>query len=143
MIIRHVAKIFGDDVRWRRFAEGCLRNRYFHEEVFLRGPKCLPCGRHFNKKDAAVTSKIEKHHADYLRLCIGSPLPPDHDDIYRPAVKGEFDEVPDCRRCREENYEYFEGCLKRIYPVHASCHGRIHEKDSKKLKAEWKKVSRF
>ena len=127
---KHAAEIYATDHdRWRLFAEGCLRNRYFHEEVFMRGPKCLPCDRRFNKKEASVASKIEKHHADYLRVCIGPLLPNDHEDIYRPAVKGEIDQVPDCRRCHEENFDYFEGCLKRIYPVHGFCHGRIHDKE--------------
>ena len=122
---KHARQVYDADVdRWRLYAEGCLRNRYFHEEVFLREPKCLPCDRKFSKSEGKVTSKIEKHHADYLRICTGALLPDDHDDIYRPAVKGEIDQVPDCRRCHAENYEYFEGCLKRIYPVHGACHGR-------------------
>ena len=76
-------------------------------------------------------STIEKHHNDYLHLCqhTGPLLPDDHDDIYRPAVNGELDQVPDCRQCHRDNPAHFEACLKRIYPVHSTCHERIHDKE--------------
>jgi hypothetical protein len=49
------------------------------------------------------------------------------DDIYRPAKDGEFPLVPDCRRCKAENPEYYQGCIKKIFPVHGKCHEDIHE----------------
>lgn len=94
---RHAAALHGDADWWRLFAEGCLRNRYFHERIFKRGPKCLACDRAFNKEEAKVQSKIEKHHNCYLRECIGNLLPAGDDDIYRDAAEGEFDQVPDCQ----------------------------------------------
>lgn len=123
---------------WRAFAEGCLRNRYFHERVIKRGPKCLACNHSFNREDAKISSKIEKHHESYIRLCIGAALSPGDDDIYREATDKEFSQVPDCRRCQAENPTYFRGCLKLIYPLHASCHGRVHEKEKRFIKA-WRK----
>lgn len=132
MVKRHVATVYAHvNDQWRLFAEGCLRNRYFHEEVFLRGPRCLACERQFNRQECQVRSKIEKHHNDYLHLCqyTGPLLPKDHDDIYRPATKDEFDQVPDCRQCHMDDPAKFEACLKRIYPVHSSCHERIHDKE--------------
>ncbi len=123
---------------WRAFSEGCLRNRYFHERVFKRGPKCLGCNRRFNHEEAKISSKIEKHHESYIRLCIGAALPPNSDDIDRQAADKEFNQVPDCRRCQAENPVYFQGCLKLIFPLHSSCHGRVHEKEKYFLKA-WRK----
>ncbi len=78
----------------------------------------LACKRQFNHEDSAVQSKIEKHHNSYTRLCIGPLLPADSDDIYRVAAKGEFTDVPDCRRCHEENPDYFAGRLKKVFRVH-------------------------
>lgn len=124
---RHAAALYGASERWRLFAEGCLRNRYFHERIFQRGPKCLGCDKKFNREEAKIQSKIEKHHNCYMRECIGSLLPDGHYDIYRDVSGDESDEVPDCRRCEIDNPEYFEGCLKRIFPVHGECHGDIHE----------------
>ena len=93
---RHVIPIFqAFEIPWKLFAEGALRNRFFHEEIMNRGPKCLACDRHFNGENAAVSSKIEKHHHCYLRFCIGKLLPPDSDDIYRQAKDSEFSLVPD------------------------------------------------
>ena len=109
---------------WLAFAEGCLRNRYFHEQVLARGPKCLGCNRRFNRKVAKVRSRIEKHHESYIRLCIGSELPSSSNDILREVVEREFDRVPDCRRCHAENSEYFQGCLKLVFPMHAACQER-------------------
>lgn len=142
---RHVLPIFQEhETLWKLFAEGVLRNRFFHEEIMKRGPKCLACDRHFNGENAAVSSKIEKHHHCYLRLCIGKLLPPDSDDIYRPAKDGEFPLVPDCRRCKAENPEYYQGCIKKIFPVHGKCHEDIHELEKllftnlkKKLRADF------
>lgn len=126
---RHVKDLLGFSETWHLFAEGCLRNRHFHEQVFAHGPKCLVCDRSFSKKDGELTSKIEKHHNDYLWTCIGSLLPDDHQDIYRTSFKGEFPKVPDCRQCQIDNPEHFEGCLKRIFPVHAACHEHVHGKE--------------
>lgn len=118
------------ETAWKLFAEGLLRNRFFHEEILRRGNKCLACNRHFNNKKAATSSKIEKHHQCYLRLCIGKILPEDSDDIYRPIQSGEFQFVPDCRCCKTENPEYYQGCIKKIFPVHSKCHEDIHEVES-------------
>ena len=125
---RLAAEIYADvHERWQLFAEGCLRNRYFHQQTFSNRPNCMACSKRFNRDEAKVKSRIEKHHHIYLRLCVGQVLDAESDDIYRDPVKGEFDQVPDCRRCHQENPEYFEGCRKAIYPVHASCHEQIHD----------------
>jgi hypothetical protein len=127
---RHAAKIMADEPdAWRAFSEGCLRNRYFHEQVLGRGAKCLSCNRRFNREEAKNPSKIDKHHESYIRLCIGGELPEKHDDVYREAKKGEFDRVPDCRQCHKDNPDYFHGCLKLIFPLHHACHGRVHERE--------------
>jgi len=124
----HATEIYATaQQQWKLFAEGCLRNRYFHEQVLKRGPKCLACKRKFNHANATTQSKIEKHHNSYTRLCLGPLLPAGHEDIYRKASKGEFQDVPNCRQCRKDNPEYFEGCLKIVFPVHGECHGDIHE----------------
>ncbi|MCB1977638.1 MAG: hypothetical protein KDE66_11620 [Nitrosomonas sp.] len=125
---RHVLPIFKDhETAWKLFAEGALRNKVFHDDVMNRGKKCLACNRCFNHEDAAVSSRIEKHHQCYLRLCIGQILPEDSEDIYRLVKNGEFPHVPDCRQCKTENPEYYEGCIKKIFPVHSQCHEDIHE----------------
>ena len=49
------------------------------------------------------------------------------DDIYRPVKNNEFPHVPDCRQCKADNPEYYEGCIKKIFPVHHQCHKDIHE----------------
>jgi len=142
---RHAAVIYqAVEDQWRLFAEGCLRNRFFHERVFGRGSKCLACDRRFNRKDAAVHSKIQKHHRCYSRICTGQLLSENSEDIYRPAVEGEIDAVPDCRQCSIENPEYFAGCLKRIYPVHGECHEDIHELERYFVKKKkWKLLEHF
>ena len=48
------------------------------------------------------------------------------DDIYRPVKNNEFPHVPDCRQCKADNPEYYEGCIKKIFPVHHQCHKDIH-----------------
>ena len=127
---RHVRPIFKDyETQWKLFAEGALRNRVFHEDVIRRSKTCLVCNRHFNHEHAAVSSKIDKHHHCYVRLCIGSTLPEDSDDIYRLAQKGEFSPVPDCRQCKADNPAYYAGCIKKIFPVHHHCHAQIHERE--------------
>ena len=108
---------------------GCLRNGYFREQVHERGPRCLVCERQFNRANAKVRSVINQHHADYLRLCIGSVLAETSADICREAADGEHPEVPDCRSCHQQNPSYFEGCITRIFPVHRRCHERIHERE--------------
>lgn len=81
---RHVLPIYRMYETFSRlFAEGALRNRIFHDDVLKRGRKCLACDRHFNDDKTAVSSRIEKHHHCYLRLCIGNILPEESDDIYR------------------------------------------------------------
>lgn len=127
---RHALMIFkNDEAQWRLFAEGALRNKVFHDDVIHRGKTCLACSRHFNHEHAAVSSKIDKHHHCYLRLCIGRVLPEDSEDIYRPAQNGENSPVPDCRQCKTNNPEYYAGCLKKIFPVHHRCHTHIHERE--------------
>ncbi len=124
---RHVPHIYKDhETAWKLFAEGALRNKIFHDAVISRGNKCLACAK------ALLPSKtkyphIEKHHHCYLRLCTGNILPDDSDDIYREAGNGEFPYVPDCRQCKADTPEYFEGCIKKIFPVHSTCHDHIHE----------------
>jgi len=125
---RHVLPIYSNhETEWRLFAEGALRNRIFHDDVMNRGSKCLACNRHFNHKKAVVSSKIDKHHHCYMRLCIGNILPDNSEDIYRPIKNNEFPHVPDCRTCKTNNPEYYEGCIKKIFPVHHQCHRHIHE----------------
>jgi hypothetical protein len=109
-----------------------------------RGVKMPACDRLFDGENAAVSSKIEKHHHCYLRLCIGNFLPSDSDDIYRTVKDGEFPLAPDCRRCKAENPEYYQGCIKKIFPVHGKCHEDIHELEKllftnikKKLRADF------
>lgn len=127
---RHALPIYHEhEMAWKLFAEGALRNQIFHDDVLNRGKTCLVCNRNFNKDKAAVSSKIEKHHHCYLRLCIGNLLPEGSEDIYRPAKTGEFNLVPDCRQCKEENPEYYQGCIKKIFPVHSKCHEDIHERE--------------
>jgi len=125
MIKRHVAMLCASiDDEWRLFSEGCLRNRYFRDHVIKRGPKCMACDR---KRDDR--SKIEQHHGCYLRNCIGALLPEGSEDLHRAPRPDEFPGVPDCRQCHIDNPDYFQGCIDKIYPVHAACHGRIHEKE--------------
>ncbi len=125
---RHVLRIYKDqETAWKLFAEGALRNKVFHDDVMGRGKKCLACNRHFNNDKAAISSRIEKHHQCYLRPCIGDTLPEDSSDIYRPVNNGEFPHVPDCRQCKADNPEYYEGCIKKIFPVHRQCHEHIHK----------------
>jgi hypothetical protein len=95
-----------------------------------RGKKCLDCKRCFNLADDAVSSRIEKHHHCYLRLCIGQILSEDSEDIYKPAKNSEFPHVPDCRQYKIDHPEYYEGCIKKIFPVHSHCHEDIHEVES-------------
>ncbi len=125
LIKRHVAMICASiDDQWRLFSEGCLRNRYFRNQVLKRGPKCMACTRKLDER-----SRIEQHHNDYLWTCIGSLLPEDSADINRRPTADEYPQTPDCRQCHSDNPEHFEECRKRIYTVHASCHERIHEKE--------------
>ncbi|MBX3631246.1 MAG: hypothetical protein KF908_15350 [Nitrosomonas sp.] len=127
---RHVPPIFKDrETQWKLFAEGALRNNVFHNDVIRRGKTCLACNRHFNHEQAAVSSKIDKHHHCYLRLCIGSILLEGSSDIYRPPHKGEYSPVPDCRQCKASNPAYYAGCIKKIFPVHHHCHEQIHERE--------------
>jgi hypothetical protein len=124
---RHVLPIYKDhETEWKLFAEGALRNKVFHDDVLSRGSKCLACGQKL------ITGKtkyphIEKHHHCYIRLCTGTILPDDSTDIYREAQNSEFPHVPDCRQCKATNSDYYEGCIKKIFPVHGKCHGHIHE----------------
>ncbi len=125
---RHVPPIFRNhETQWKLFAEGALRNRVFHDDVIRRGKSCLACNRHFNQEHATISSKIDKHHHCYVRLCIGNILPENSEDIYRPTRNTEFSHVPDCRTCKTDNPEYYEGCIKKIFPVHHQCHRHIHE----------------
>ena len=148
---RHVLPIYRvHETLWRLFAEGALRNRIFHDDVLKRGKKCLACDRHFNGDKAAISSRIEKHHHCYLRLCIGNILPEESEDIYRPTKEGTFSQVPDCRQCKADNPVYYEGCIKKIFPVHSECHEDIHEVEKyrfiklrKKLLANFLSVTRL
>ena len=125
MIKRHVARLcFPINDEWRLFSEGCLRNRFFRELVLKRKPKCKACNRSFDDR-----SRIEQHHNDYLWACTGEILPDDSPDIHRAPMPQEYPKVPDCRRCFKENPEQFRGCQERIFPVHAACHERIHDKE--------------
>jgi len=125
---RHVLPIYSNhETEWKLFAEGALRNKVFHDDVINRGNKCLSCNRHFNHDHATVSSKIDKHHHCYVRRCIGNILPEASVDIYRQARNNEFPHVPDCRTCKTENPEYYEGCIKKIFPVHHQCHSHIHK----------------
>ena len=146
---RHVSPIYKDhETAWRLFAEGALRNRVFHEDVIKRGTKCMACNHHFNNDHAKHHSHIEKHHHCYLRLCTGDVLPETSNDIYRPHTHGEFAHVPDCRKCKSDNPDYYAGCIKKIFPVHGECHEDIHEvekyffsKLSRKLQSFWKNAA--
>ena len=104
----------------------------------------MACNHHFNSDKATHHSHIEKHHHCYLRLCIGDILPEDSEDIYRPTMNEEFEHVPDCRKCKMNNPEYYQGCVKKIFPVHGECHEDIHEiekwffkKLSKNMRLSW------
>ncbi|WP_347888519.1 hypothetical protein ABHF54_01390 [Nitrosomonas europaea] len=124
---RHVPPIYKDhETAWKLFAEGALRNKIFHDAVINRGNKCLACSRSFITGKIKRFPHIEKHHHCYIRLCIGHILPEGSGDIYREAGNAEFPHVPDCRQCKANSPEYFEECIKKIFPVHRSCHGYIH-----------------
>lgn len=125
MIKRHVAHVCQPiDHHWRLFAEGCLRNRFFREMVLKHKPKCKACNRKLDDR-----SRIEQHHNDYLWACTGSILPSDSPDIHRAPQGNEYEHVPDCRKCFAENPDQFWSCQNRIWPVHAACHERIHDKE--------------
>lgn len=125
LIKRHVAMICAPiDDRWRLFAEGCLRNGYFRDQVLKRGPKCLACSRKLDDR-----SRIEQHHNDYLWTCIGPLLLENSEDVHRKPVADEYPQIPDCRQCHIDNPGHFAECRKRIYAVHAKCHERIHENE--------------
>jgi len=140
LIKRYSAELCANiDDQWRLFAEGCLRNRYFRDQVLARGPKCMACAR---KLDAR--SRIEQHHNDYLWCCIGTRLPEDSPDVHRAARENEHPHIPDCRQCHSDNPEHFAECRKRIYAVHATCHERIHENERVyRAKARENLMSRF
>lgn len=124
----HVPPIYKDhETAWRLFAEGALRNRIFHDDILNRGKKCLACDRQFSTGKKRHSTRIEKHHHCYLRLCLGNMLPDKSGDIYRPSRNGEFPHVPDCGQCKVDNPEYYEGCIKKIFPIHSQCHEDIHE----------------
>lgn len=138
---RHMLPIYrAHETPWRLFAEGALRNRIFHDDVINRGKKCLACDRRFNDDKAAVSSRIEKHHHCYVRLCIGDTLPEESSDIYRRTKNSEFPHVPDCRQCKVNNPEYYEGCIKKIFPVHSECHEDIHEVEKHRFTKLAKKI---
>lgn len=125
MIKRHVALVCEPiDHHWRLFSESCLRNKFFREMVLKRKPKCRACVRKLDDR-----SRIEQHHNDYLWACTGAVLPDGSSDIHRAPQENEYDLVPDCRRCFAENPDQFWGCQSRIWPVHAACHERIHDKE--------------
>lgn len=125
MIKRHVALMCAAiDDQWRLFSEGCLRNRYFRDQVLQRGPNCLACSRKLQE-----AARIEQHHNDYLWTCIGPLLPEGSPDVHRQARADEFPQIPDCRQCHTDNPVHFEECRRRIYPVHAKCHKRIHDNE--------------
>jgi hypothetical protein len=124
---RHALPIYKThETAWKLFAEGALRNKVFHDDVLNRGSKCLACGQKLNSGKTKYPH-IEKHHHCYIRLCVGTILPDDSADIYREAKSREFPHVPDCRQCKATNPDYYEGCIKKIFPVHGKCHGHIHE----------------
>ncbi len=138
---RHVLSIYFDhEAEWKLFAEGALRNKVFHDDVINRGHKCLACNRRFNHEKAVVSSKIDKHHHCYVRLCIGNILPDNSEDIYRLTRNNEFPHVPDCRTCKTDNPEYYEGCIKKMFPVHYQCHERIHEMEELRFNKLGKKL---
>jgi len=127
MIKRHVAMLCASiDDEWRWISEGCLRNRYFRSQVIARNAKCTACQR---KRDDR--SRIEQHHVCYLNVCrhAGPLLPADSPDVHRKPRAGEHPDIPDCRACHAQSPENFNECLKRIEPVHAACHERIHDKE--------------
>lgn len=125
MIKRHVAPLcLPINHEWRLFSEGCLRNRFFRSEVLKSTQNCPACSRKHNQR-----SRIEQHHNDYLWSCIGPLLPPDSDDVHRKPTADEYPDIPDCRACKVNNPAHFAQCLKRIHPVHANCHERIHAKE--------------
>lgn len=101
--------------------------KIFHDDVLGREQKCLAYNRRFNNDKAAVSSRNEKHHHYYLRLCIGDILPDDSNDIYRLVKSDEFPYVPNCHQCKVDNPDYYEGCIKKIFPVHSQCHKDVHE----------------
>ena len=105
LIKRHVARLCASiDDEWRLFSEGCLRNRYFRDQVLKRGPKCMACDRKLDDR-----SRIEQHHNDYLWSCIGDILPDGSEDLHRKPRAEEFPSVPDCRACHAANPKHFEG----------------------------------
>jgi len=126
MIKRHVALLCAPiDDTWRLFSESCLRNKYFRQHVD-RTEKCKACNR---KRDSRT--RMEQHHVCYLNVCrfTGLLLADDSEDIHRKPREHEYPSVPDCRQCHKDTPENFAECLKRIEPVHAACHGRIHDKE--------------
>lgn len=124
----HVSMLYTNyETEWRVFAEGSLRNKAFHDDVLNRGDKCLVCNKTLGTATPKKSSRIEKHHHCYMRLCTGNILPNNSVDIYRKARKTEFPLVPDCRQCKIDNPKYYAGCLKKIFPVHRKCHEDIHE----------------
>lgn len=124
----HVSMLYTNyETEWRVFAEGSLRNKVFHDDVLNRGDKCLVCDKTLSTANPKKISHIEKHHHCYMRLCTGNILPDNSDDIYRKARKTEFPLVPDCRQCKIDNPRYYAGCIKKIFPVHRKCHGKIHK----------------
>ena len=93
--------------------------------------------------EASVQSKIEKHHNCYLRLCTGELLPEGHEDEYRPPSEREYPLTPDCRRCAQDNPDYFKGCVAKVFPVHAECHEDIHELEAYFVKKKRKGLLRW
>jgi|GEM_PF-2271964 len=127
MIKRHVAMLCAPiNDEWRKFSEGCLRNRYFRDQVMAKDPKCKACDRKMDDR-----SRLEQHHNCYLTVCRfdGPTLPDDSPDIHRKPRVDEYPEIPDCRQCHLSSPEAFAECLKRIDGIHAACHERVHDKE--------------
>ena len=118
-------------MQWRLFAEGALRNKVFHDDVIriAAKPVWLATGISIMTTPPFHPELINTIIA--MCGCVLAILLPEgsSDDICRPAQKGEYSPVPDCRQCKTSNPAYYAGCIKKIFPVHHHCHAQIHERE--------------
>jgi hypothetical protein len=112
------------EINWKLFARRMQKNPFMREYKISKIDRCAKCGKRLKK--------FQLHHVDYDHYCqFNEPIKLPDPTEKRP---NRYVLVPDCESCKNSSPDVFEGCARRVVPVHGYCNKILNDKMEKYIK---------
>jgi hypothetical protein len=108
-------KKYGDEDKWRRFANEAQANPFMRSSLYKAQRKvCELCNNPLSEAD------YQLHHKTYDHVCAFSKK------IEIILRANDRRSVPNCEACFEDNQDRFKECAARLCAVHGLCNKRLN-----------------